>query len=100
MQDNAADKLHVLVRPGEAPPVSEMAGLGPYTRRGQTANFNVYYDNSFDLLDDVPAAQLGPVVGQRRDDVLARLEQSDDLGVAAEVARVLRVWSTQSTSRA
>jgi hypothetical protein len=46
MLDNAADKFRVMVPPGEAPLVSEMAGLGPYTRRGQTANFNVYYHNS------------------------------------------------------
>jgi hypothetical protein len=37
---------HVLVKPGEALAADEPVGLGPYTRRGVTANFDVYYDNS------------------------------------------------------
>ena len=64
MRDNAANTLHVLVKPGEAPPVPEMAGLGLYTRGGQTANFNVYYDNS-----------LGAAGQMLADAVLARCEQ-------------------------
>ena len=37
---------HVLVKPGEALAAAPAVGLGPYTKRGSTANFDVYYDNS------------------------------------------------------
>ena len=38
--------LHVLVKPGDAMAAAPQVGLGPYTQRGSTANFTVYYDNS------------------------------------------------------
>jgi hypothetical protein len=37
---------HVLVKPGESLAAAALVGLGPYTKRGSTANFDVYYDNS------------------------------------------------------
>jgi hypothetical protein len=36
----------VLVKPGETLPAEALAALGPYTKQGSTANFDVYYDNS------------------------------------------------------
>ena len=37
---------HVLVKPGESLDAAAIVGLGPYTKRGSTTNFDVYYDNS------------------------------------------------------
>src|SRR5258706_1126322 len=37
---------HVLVKPGEPLLAAALAALGPYTNRGSTSNFDVYYDNS------------------------------------------------------
>jgi len=39
-------EVNVLVKPGEAIVPAAAVGLGPYTLRGSTANFDVYYDNS------------------------------------------------------
>jgi len=36
----------VFHKPGVAFPTAALVGLGPYTKRGSTANFDVYYDNS------------------------------------------------------
>ena len=39
-------ELSVLVKPGVPITEAAIAALGPYTLRGSTANFDVYYDNS------------------------------------------------------
>ena len=39
-------QYNILMKPGQAPSVAALAGLGPYTRRGSTANFDVFYDNT------------------------------------------------------
>lgn len=36
----------ILVKPGQSIPAEALAELGPYTQRGSTTNFDVYYDNS------------------------------------------------------
>lgn len=41
-----AEKFSIFSKPGAAVPAIALAGLGPYTQRGSTANFDVYYDNS------------------------------------------------------
>src|SRR5215467_8501908 len=41
-----APRLHVLVKPDQAEGELAAAPLGPYTLRGKTDHFNVYYDNS------------------------------------------------------
>ena len=38
--------LHVLVKPGQDISAAALPALGPYTLRGSTANFDVYYDDS------------------------------------------------------
>jgi hypothetical protein len=40
---------HVLVLPGQALTEAAPAALGPYTKRGNTANFDVYFDNSLGI---------------------------------------------------
>src|SRR5260370_23497522 len=42
----AAGRHHVLVKSGESVEAAASVALGPYTKRGSTANFDVYYDNS------------------------------------------------------
>ena len=37
---------HVFVKEGESVEAAAGVALGPYTKRGSTANFDVYYDNS------------------------------------------------------
>ena len=44
--EKPAARHHVLVKPGESVAAAALASLGPYTQRGSTANFDVYYDNS------------------------------------------------------
>ena len=39
----------VFTKPGESLPAAALAALGPYTSRGSTANFDVYYDNSLGI---------------------------------------------------
>ncbi len=41
-----AEKHRVFTKTGEAVSIAALPALGPYTRRGSTANFDVYYDNS------------------------------------------------------
>jgi hypothetical protein len=41
-----AEQYSVFQKPGVPFPAAALAGLGPYTKRGSTANFDVYYDNS------------------------------------------------------
>src|SRR5271166_4986429 len=41
-----AEQYSVFQKPGVSLPAAALAGLGPYTKRGSTANFDVYYDNS------------------------------------------------------
>src|SRR5258708_26254841 len=46
MTQTPHEQHSVLVKPGESIPAAALAALGPYTQRGSTANFDVYYDNS------------------------------------------------------
>jgi len=46
MADIQIQTTSVLVKPGEQAPAAEAPALGPYTKQGSTANFDVYYDNS------------------------------------------------------
>src|SRR5215469_3404740 len=41
-----AEHYSVFQKPGAAVPAAALVGLGPYTKRGSTTNFDVYYDNS------------------------------------------------------
>jgi hypothetical protein len=40
------EQYSVFHKPGASLPAAALAGLGPYTLRGSTPNFDVYYDNS------------------------------------------------------
>src|SRR6202040_3828946 len=44
--EKPAQQHHVLVKHGESLDAAALAALGPYTKRGSTTNFDVYYDNS------------------------------------------------------
>src|SRR5262245_29790749 len=46
MSQASTESYSVLVKPGKAIPALASAELGPYTKRGSTTNFDVYYDNS------------------------------------------------------
>ena len=46
MADIQVQTNSVLVKPGEEGLAAEAPALGPYTKQGSTANFDVYYDNS------------------------------------------------------
>ena len=40
------EKYSIFAKAGASVPAAALAALGPYTQRGSTANFDVYYDNS------------------------------------------------------
>jgi hypothetical protein len=45
-EKGGAGKIHIMHKPGEAFDAEALAALGPYTLRGSTTNFDVYFDNS------------------------------------------------------